>query len=84
MECVVLLKMPFFFRKAKKNTNLPEKLIRSLRLCITGALSTVNKPPEEQSRARTPEARGAGRPANYVRNSLVRVNIERAGVYISA
>lgn len=48
-------------------------------------LSTMNKPPEEQGEratkrgrhARTPEARGAGRPGNYVRNSLARVNIER-------
>lgn len=50
-------------------------------------LSTVNKPPEEQNKraretkrgrhARTPEARGAGRRGNYVRNSLARVNIKR-------
>lgn len=58
----------------------------SLRLCIIGALSVVNKPPEEQSekeRDRPSKARGAGRPANYVRNSLARVNIERPGVYTS-
>lgn len=47
----------------------------------------MNKSPEERNeraretkrdrRARTPEARGAGRPSNYVRNSLAGVNIER-------
>lgn len=63
------------------------------RLCIIGVLSAMNKPPEEQSekernrpprRARTPEARGAGRPANYVRNSLAHVNMERSGEYTPA
>jgi len=53
----------------------------------------MNKSPEEQSEkegnrlarhARTPEARSAGRPANYIRNSLARVNMERSGVYTPA
>jgi len=65
-----------------------------VRIVLTDALSTVNKPPRGARReegcnvqgapARAPEARDAGRPGNYVRNSLARVNTKRTRVHIAA